>query len=295
MDRRVPLVLAVALFASLSGCSVLFGDGGVGSAPTPEETVGVEVTVDGVGTSTAAPTGTATATAASPPTEPAPEDRQYETFDAARLEADHVSALEAAGSFTRTSALVVRNASATRFVNRTYAVERDGPAAQRVNVTSVRETGVEDRPTTTRYTVDGVTYERRVARTAEGTEVSYRHGAAPYGTADPPPVDRTAAYGLGTVARDVVDGSEWNRTGDGTVGGVEATRYDASGERFGVSGVPGATGAATLVVDADGVVRYVAYRFVVEAGGERTEYDYRAAYTDVGSTTVEEPAWTDRA
>jgi hypothetical protein len=294
MDRRVPLVVAVALLTSLSGCSVILGGDGRGPA-TPERTVGVEVTVDAPGSSTATPSGPVRTAGQSTPTATPVVDRGYETFDAARLNADHAAALEGAGSFTRQSTLVVRNRSATRYVNGTYAVERGGPAANTVNITYVTDGGVEDLPPTTRYTADGETYERQVERTATGTEVSYRSGAAPYGTTDPTPVDRTVAYSLGRIARDVVEGSEWNRTGTGRVGGVEATRYDAADERFGVSGAPDADGAATLVVDEDGVVRYVACRFVVETGGERTEYVYEAAYTDVGSRTVEEPAWTDRA
>lgn len=294
MDRRVPLAVAVALLAALSGCSVILGGDGAGPA-TPERTVGVEVTVDGSDASTATPPGTETAAGAPTPTGTPTEDRQYETFDAERLNADHVAALEAAGSFTRESTLVIRNRSATRYINGSYAVERGGPAANAANITYVLESGVEDVPTTVRYTEDGTTYERRVERTGDGTEVSYRRGSAPYGDSDPRPVDRTVAYTLGVIARDVVDSSEWNRTGSGRVQGVEATRYDTSGERFDVSMGAGAEGAATLVVDEAGVVRYVAYRFVVETGGERTAYVYEAAYTDVGSTTVEEPAWTDRA
>lgn len=292
------MVVAVALLASLSGCSVVFGDGGVAPASTPEGTTSEEGTVDGAGSWTTTPSDPGTdadaSTPAGTPTGTPAVDHRSVTLDAARLNADHVAALEAAGSFTRTSTLVVRNASATRYVNGTYAVERDGPAVNTANITYVLEGGVEDVPTTTRYTADGETYDRQVTRTTDGTEVGYRRGAAPYAASDPRPVDRTVAYTLGRIARDVVDGSAWNRTGSGRVDGVEATRYDTSGERFGVSGAPGAAGAATLVVDAEGVVRYVAYRFVVERDGERTAYVYRAAYSDVGSTTVEEPDWTDR-
>lgn len=289
MDRRVPLVVAVALLAALSGCSVILGGDGA-ATPTPEPTAGAGETVD----RTAGPTTTAGPTATTP-TGRSSVDHRYETFDAERLNADHVAALEAAGSFTRQSSLVIRNRSATRYINGSYAVERGGPAANAANITYVLERGVEDVPTTTRYTGDGTTYERRVERTGDGTEVSYRSGSAPYGESDPRPVDRSVAYTLGAIARDVVDSSEWNRTGSGQVGGVEATRYDTSGERFDVSMGVDADGAATMVVDEDGVVRYVAYRFVVETGGEPTAYVYEAAYTDVGSTTVEEPAWTDRA
>lgn len=290
MDRRVPLAVAVALLVALSGCSVIFGGDGTGTS-TPDRTVGTQEAVD----RTVDPTATAGPTATPTPTRTPTEDHQYETFDAERLNADHVAALEAAGSFTRESALVIRNRSATRYINGSYAVERGGPAANAANITYVLEGGVEDVPTTTRYTEDGTTYERRVERTSDGPEVSYRRGSAPYGDSDPRPVDRTVAYTLGAIARDVVDSSEWNRTGSGRIQGVEATRYDTTGEHFDVSTGADADGAATMVVDEAGVVRYVAYRFVVETGGEHTAYAYEAAYTDVGSTTVEEPAWTDRA
>lgn len=287
MDRRAALVVTVALIASLSGCSAILGGDGAGPT-TPGGTV------DGPGSSTPTATPAERPAGASVPAATPTGDPGYVTFDAARLNDDHVDALAAAGSFTRESSLVIRNRSATRYINGIYAVERGGAAANVANITYVLAGGVEDVPTTTRYTAAGTTHERRVERTADGTETTYRRGSAPYGETDPRPVNRTVAYTLGTIARDVVDGSEWNRTGSGRMGGVEVARYDTADGRFGVSRASGAVGAATLVVDAEGVVRYLAYQFVVERNGVRTEYVYRAAYSDVGSTTVEEPAWTDR-
>lgn len=291
MDRRVTLLIALAVVASLSGCSVLLGGDGSSpkptagpqgtDAPTPEPTT--EPSASGGVTDPAIPAGTAT-----------DGQQQYE-FDAAALNADHVAALEAAGSFSRQSSLVIRNASATRYINGSYAVERGGPAANTANITYVVDGAVDDLPPTTRYTGGGTTYERQVERTDGGTETRYRSGSEPYGDADPRPVNETVAYTLGQIARDVVDSSTWNRSGSGQVDGADVTRYDTSGAQFGVGLGADTDGAATLVVDESGVVRYVAYRFVVAAGGASTEYVYEAGYTGVGSTTVDEPAWTDEA
>jgi len=305
MDRRVPLLVALALLAPLSGCSVMFGDDGAPATPTPAPTAEGEAAAERTpaSTPTAPEASAATETATAPPdgeptganvptATPAIDPR---SVDAAALNAEHVAALETAGSFATESSLVVRNETATRYINGSYRVERDGPVLNAANITVVVDGAVEDLPTTTRYTDGGRTYERRVERTGDGVEVAYREGAEPYGEDDPRPVNRTVAYTLGEIARAVVDGSAWNRTGRGQFDGVAVTRYDAAGERFGVEGADAAEGSATLVVDEDGVVRYVAYRFAVDAGGERTAYVYEAAYAGVGSTTVSEPDWTDRA
>lgn len=295
MDRRVPLLAGVVLLAALSGCSVILGDEGEAPTPTPEPTAGAQSTTDTAAEPTATPGSAGTAGGTPTPTGTPAGDDRYESFDAAALNANHVAALEAAGSFTRESSLVIRNESTTRFINGSYAVERGGPYANTANITFVVDGEPDDLPTTTRYTEGGTTYERQVERTGGGTETSYRKGSEPYADSDPQPVNETVAYTLGRIARDVIDTSAWNRTGTGQLEGVDVTRYDTSGGRFAVSMAPDARGAATVVVDDDGVIRYVTYRFVAASGSERTEYVYEAAYTDVGSTTVEEPAWTDRA
>lgn len=292
MRRRVALLAAVAVLLSLSGCSVLLGDGAA-PTPTPEPTVEGQQTVERTQEPTATPTETATPTATATATPTA--GPQYETFDASSLNADHVAALEAAGSFSTESSLAIRNESSTRYINGSYAIERGGPAANVANITYITDGGADDLPTVTRYTEGDTTYERQVERTDSGTETRYRKASAPYSDSDPQPVNETVGYTLGRIARDVIDNSEWNRTGSGQIEGEDVTRYDTSGDRFGVSLAANAEGAATLVVDENGVVRYVAYRFVAQTGSERAEYVYEAAYTDVGSTTVEEPEWTDEA
>jgi hypothetical protein len=293
MDRRATLLAALVLLGALSGCSVLLDDGA--QTPTPEPTAGTEATVE----PTAEPTLTATATpeptvtttpeptATPTPTTPAEPTRQ--TFDASSVNAEHTAGLESAGSFTRQSSLRISNESMTRTINGSYAIERDGPALNHANVTTVIGGQVNDVPPTTRYTEGETTYERRI----QNGNAQYRSASEPYSDDDPQPVNRTVAYSLGQIARAVVDGSSWNRTGTGQLEGADVTRYDASAEHFGVVGFAGAEGGATLAVDEHGVVRYVAYRFVVTVGGEPTEYVYEAGYTDVGSTTVSEPGWTD--
>lgn len=294
MDRRVTLLVAVALLASLSGCSVLLGGDGSSPGSTPEPTAGAGT--DGpTAESTSGPSATGGVADPAIPVGTETDGQQRYEFDAAALNADHVAALEAAGSFSRQSSLVIRNASATRYINGSYAVERGGPAANTANITYVVDGAVDDLPTTTRYTEGGTTYERQVERTGDGVETRSRSGSEPYGDADPRPVNETVAYTLGQIARDVVDSSTWNRSGSGQVDGAAVTRYDTSGAQFGVGLGAAADGAATLVVDESGAVRYLAYHFVVETDGGSTEYVYEAGYTGVGSTTVDEPAWTDEA
>jgi len=295
MDRRLTLVVVLVALASLAGCSALIGGDDAtptaapgsatptGSAPTVTPTEDRTVT----GSATATPTATNTDTPTSTPTAtPAPT----RTFDAGTLQETHVAALRDAGSFQRASALVIRNASTTRFINGSYAVERDGPAINTANITFVTDDGTEDFPVTTRYTAGDTTWERRI--TDEGT--TYDEGTEPYNESDPDPVDARVAYRLGRIAFDVIDATAWTRTGNGTIDDRNVTRYDAS-EGFAAAGYRNARGNATLVVDETGVVRFVAYRFVATTDGERTEYVYEAGYSDVGTTTVEPPEWTENA
>lgn len=297
MDRRLLTCFAVVCLVVLSGCSVVFDDAGSEPPSLPGQDA----------TSTLAPTttpgsgqsGTQNADAGETPvparSSPSTNGGASVSFDATRLEADHVEALRAAGSFTTGSELVIRSESQTRFINGSYAVERGGPSLGVANITYVTDGNVTDYPTTTRYTEGDTTYERQVERTDDGREKSYRKGSEPYEDSDPTPVNTTVAYTLGEIARGVIDASAWNETGTGTYDGASVTRYDTSGDQFAAGpGFGDAAGAATLVIDEDGVVRYVAYRFVTAQNGERTEYVYAASYTAVGDTTVEEPSWTDR-
>ena len=297
MDRRTTALLLVISLAALSGCSALLGDGTT-ATPTPGADETPTATTDPAASPTATEpsrrTGTPTATPSpAPAATPTPTPTPGETFDASVLQAAHVEGLRSAGSFRTSSSLVVRNESTIRYINGSYAVERDGPALNAGNFTFVTEDGTEQYRVT-RYTEGGATYERRSSEGDDGS--AYRKGVEPYDATDPEPVNRTVAYTLGVIARGVVDASRWSETGTGTISGADVARYDVSGEAFGAGeDYPGAAGRATLAVDETGVVRYVAYRFVVSRDGERTEYVYEAGYTDIGAADIEEPAWTDRA
>ncbi len=295
MNRRTTALLLVVSLAALSGCSALLDDGTT-ATPTPETDGTPTATTGSAATPTATEpsqrTGTPTATP-SPAPAATPTPTPDETVDVSALQTAHVEALQSAGSFRTSSSLVVRNESTIRYINGSYAVERDGPALNVGNFTFVTEGGTEQYRVT-RYTEGDATYERRSSEGDDGS--AYRKGVEPYNATDPEPVDRTVAYTLGVIARGVIDASRWSETGTGTVSGANVTRYDVSGEAFGAGeDYPGAAGRATLAVDEAGVVRYVAYRFVVSRDGERTEYVYEAGYTDIGATDVEAPAWTDRA
>lgn len=299
MDGRVPLAVLVGVLVALSGCSALIADDGTPAAEP-------DVTVTPSSTPTATPPGTPapddggterspTADRASPTPDPTPTPTATEspgrTFDASALEDAHVSALRDAGSFRTSSALVIRNGTATRYINGTYAVETDGPAFNAANITYRTDDGTTDYPTTHRYTEGDTTYERRF----EENGTVYRKGVEPYNDSDPRPVDRAVAYSFGRIAYAVIDASTWTATGSGTIEGASVSRYEATGDAFDADGFPGASGNATVVVDERGIVRYVAYRFGATIDGERTEYVYEGGYTDVGNTSVEKPAWTENA
>ncbi|QLD85495.1 hypothetical protein HWV23_07070 [Natronomonas halophila] len=296
-------MVAVLVLAMLSGCSVLLDDGDsapVGDVSTPAPTGDDGSTPVPAGEATSTPTTGGSSTPAdsddSTPTRTPASSASLSTFDAAALNDGHVTALQNAGSFTAESSLIIRSEDSVRYINGSYAIERGGPAANTANITFVGPNGTRDFPTSTRYTESDTTYERQVARTDNGTEVGYRSASAPYNDSGLQPVNRSVAYSLGEIAREVIDNSTWNETGSGTFDGERVTRYDTSGERFGAGQLgPNAEGAATMAVDENGAVRYVAYQFVTTVSGERTTYSYEATYVDVGGTNVRRPDWTDEA
>jgi hypothetical protein len=294
MDRRLPILVVLVVLAGTAGCSALLDGGGAttdtatptgdvtSATPTPDATPS-QATAE----PTATPEGTTPTPTATPTATPAPT----RTFDASDLQDAHVAALGEAGSFQTSSALVIRNETTTRYVNGSYAVEADGPVLNTANITDVTDEGTRDYPVTTRYTAGDTTYERRF----EDDGTVYRKGTAPYNDSDPEPVDPKVAFRLGRIAVAVVDASTWTVTGNGTIDGANVTRYDVDGEGFDAAGYPNADGAATLVVDEAGIVRYAAYRFEATPDGNRTEYVYEAGYSAIGNTTVERPAWTQNA
>ncbi len=292
---RAPPALAIAavlLLTAIAGCSVLI-DGDTGSTPVPT----TPTPSDDAPEPTPSPTDTGESDSTPPASvvESTDPDSQYTSFNAAAVNTEHTSRLEQAGSFTTQSSLIIQNSTHTRYINGTYAVEYNGPALNVANITFIEDGTVQDFPTTTRYTSDGRTYERRIERTDEGTETSYYSGQEPYSASDPQPVNTTVAYTIGQIAHDVIETSAWNQTGSGEPEGAEVIRYDTSGGAFGVDRFGNVDGAATFVIDTDGVVRYVSYQFTASVGGEPTAYRYTAGYTNVGETTVEEPSWTDQA
>jgi hypothetical protein len=302
MRSRLLLVVAVLVLAMLSGCSVLLDDGDsapVGDVSTPAPTADSSTPAQANDATSTPTTGGSSTPADSDDSTPTPTPASsalLTTFDAAVLNDEHVTALRNAGSFTAESSLIIRSEDSVRYINGSYAIERGGPVANTANITFVGQNGTRDFPTSTRYTEGDTTYERQVARTDNGTKVGYRSASAPYNGSGLQPVNRSVAYSLGEIAREVIDNSTWNETGSGTLDGETVTRYDTSGERFGAGQLgPNAEGAATMAVDENGAVRYVSYQFVTAASGEPTTYSYEASYVDIGETNVQRPDWTDEA
>lgn len=291
MHSRLTLAIAVVCLLLLSGCSVISWDGNHVEFETEPPVWSFEETDQ-------TPTSDGPATAklvgddimAAPGTGEAGGDAIF--FDAEEVHSDHVDAIESAGSYTTQASTIIHNGSVTRYSNETHVIERDGPVLVVVNTTIVTPDDVTDHPVTVRFTEGVTTYEQQVTWANNETEIEYRKGSHPYTATEPKPVDRTAAAKLDNRALMVIDTATWQRTDTGEIEGVEATQYDASIPTLDVGGFEDID--ATLILDDNGVVRYVSYHFVLDADGERTEYRHEAAYLAVGNTSLERPGWVDR-
>jgi len=118
------------------------------------------------------------------------------------------------------------------------------------------------------------------------------------------PVNATAARSGGQLlAVFISENVTYEQAGTETVDGVEAMRYEAEGPdalsqsvRDTVSGQQALTNfSATILIDADGVIREFQTTLGGEQNGETTSTTYTVTVTDVGSTDVEEPSWVSAA
>ncbi|WP_058367410.1 DUF7537 family lipoprotein [Haloparvum sedimenti] len=142
--------------------------------------------------------------------------------------------------------------------------------------------------TTTAYIADGTAYYRL----ATDAETRYQSES----------VDRTTAEFDAEMRREALAGvgglDGWNLTVDGatTHEGVAVTRFTADAyepERTIPETVESA--AATVLVDADGVVRYIEQTWDGTHAGEDATITITIEFEGIGDTTVAEPAWLDEA
>lgn len=288
MYSRLALAIAIGCLLPLSGCSAIIGD---------DDPLGLEtetpVSSDGETAQPPDSDGPATAKPAADDTAASGSEEAVGdgvSFDAEAVQSAHLDTLGSAGDFTTQRSIITHNESVTRYSNETYAIDLHGPALVVVNRTIVRTDEVTDRPVTVRFTEATATYEQQVTWDDAELDVEYRQDSDP--DTDVEPVDRTAAAKLDARTLAVIDAATWEQIEEGEVEGVEATRYDASTEELDVVGYEDVD--ATLILGDDGVVRYVSYRFVRAADGDRTEYRYEAGYFAVGETSIERPEWVDR-
>ena len=232
-------------------------------------------------------------------------------LDGDQLRESHVENLRSAGSYTSSfNASYVTDGSATT-INLTTRVDTEtdrGLRFTRLNASGPTVSGVLE---TTAYTAGDTTYRKRTLRSADGSTSSYDSASAPYDGAVQPVNISAAAFA--DVFGDV-DRVNWTQAGVERYDGTSVTRYEAEGVEAFVDAssvaVPGSDAppedpsvgdgevveaGATLLVTGDGTVRLLEVSFVVDTDRGRTAVSYRISFEGVGSTTVEEPAWTDRA
>ncbi len=275
MERRLVLAVAVTLLVVTSGClGILGGGGGDGAAdgtPTATQT-----------TETSETTATTTATSDDDQSSSqGPLVGQYEV---------HSEQLDAAGSFTTVIRFDATTANATTAFEATYRIDL---GADRY---LSNQTGETPRTSFARnvYTTGNTTY----LRSTRGDRTQYQVGSEPY-EARLRPVDVGAAKGVG-VSEDFA-AHDFERDGTGQFRGEEMTRYVASGpEAYGRSAPDSieeiTTFEVTVLVDDRGIVRRIEQTLEGRnADGQAVSQYAVLEITDVGTTEVTEPDWTDTA
>lgn len=89
-----------------------------------------------------------------------------------------------------------------------------------------------------------------------------------------------------------VDEFGWERNGTETVDDVTVTRYTAvqNGTSDGLGNVSG-----QMLIDSDGVIRELTLDYTLTSTEPATRVELSIVLSDIGSTTVEEPAWVEDA
>ncbi|WP_058996785.1 hypothetical protein [Haloarcula sp. CBA1127] len=273
--RHLSLALVVLLIAS-AGCSGLFGSGtGTGTSETP-------TSADANG--------------------PAPGSSG---FDAGTIERGHFETLSNSSFTTSLSfqlSTVRDGENRSVFINRTVAIDRESDRSL-ASGELVQASG--DTLVTTTYTADGTTAERRVLTRGDEEMTDYRAASPPYdGPVQPvnesSVIDRSLLQSLGSDIN-------WTYAGTETVDGDSVSRFEATGSNVtgftadnAVSTNVSANGttdaaSATVLVDADGVVRSFQYRVTTERDGQPVTVTLSLSVSQVDDTTVAEPDWLSEA
>lgn len=234
-----------------------------------------------------------------------------EELNGTTLRSDHVDQLEAAGSFTTGTTVVLESANRTAELERTTAVDLEGDRALQTDTIETSGAGMSGTFGSDTYTAGDETYTRLRAGTGNDTSVQYQHASAPYDDVGVTPVNTTAAMNA-ELAENAAATVNWTQTGVVERNGTTVTRYEATGQenftefRDRTDLGPGETDLseldaeiseieATMFVDRDGVVRQFDVRFAGTAQGQDVTMSVTVTTTDVGETTVQEPGWLDEA
>lgn len=249
---------------------------------------------------------------------PAPYTETGAALDGADLRANHLGALEAAGSYRSSFAMTIDGTDTAVLLNRSAAVD----LAERESATTVRleaDTIEGDGLSVATYSTGNVTYRRIVADVGQQTVTRYDAARKPY--SDAPlavePAD-PEAVAHATLIGPLVDDVNWTQRGVERYDGGWVTRYEAAGAEnvsrlrgaavdagrvesadadvFGASrGLQVTDSNATLLVSPDGVVRYYHVHIDAAIGGQPVEMTLEGSTAGLGSTSVDGPDWLESA
>jgi len=276
MGRRSLILLGIVGLVVTAGCAGFLGDDSGTETTTPQPTdETTERAADSTDETTAAETTDSAETGSD--------------GSVAEAVADHQRQLESSGSFTTT--LVQNRTADDDTANVSVEIRSDLQADEYV----MQTTGIVlDRDLQLdRYTAGDTTFER----VALGSRERTRKDTEPY-DGNVEPVDVGRAMG----GKDLVGKmGEYDLENEGTVThrGEEMTRYTADDpDAWGGPLPDGADEIDSLemriLVDDRGIVRMIEYRVSGTSTSGGTFYEYfHLEITDVGSTTVDEPAWID--
>lgn len=273
MNRSVILTVLLGLMVVLAGCNGgLTGDG--------TTTTGDDLTQ-------------------TPTPEPQPYTQSGDELSASTLVTDHEAAIRAAETFTNRLTISIDTENGSLVLNTTTRVD----LARNVGLENNRLLFEEFILDSTVYTTGTSSFARDSFESNDTEFTEYSKGSEPYDSNDPEPVNATESMQLDIIV-DAVDGATWTQVGLEQYDGVSVTRYEAKGVdsfrdlRDDIDPAANNTitnAEAVLLIDQNGIVRFIEITFEVDGDDGAGKLVYRSEITDIGSTTVSEPDWLDKA
>lgn len=268
VTRRVLVALAVAWMVVVAGC------GGAGTAT--EHGTDEVASATGTPTATSTPTPTPSLSAVDPPSG---LTRDGVTDVEALFLAHKTSLSDTAATVSIAFRLSVNGSGRDVSLLGEYTPDTDRGWMQ---VTFPDGVG-------TYYTEGDTTYER-----------VERDGQTTYGTTDQvSAVPQEPRFGADIRIREAIEAGSWEATGVVVNDGTTLLRYEATEVTLPDS-VTADTGNTVetrgeLLVSEDGMIHHVSIYTKVESSDGTVVYEIDVSLSDLGSTTVEEPDWIDRA